>query len=91
MGEWHKRRWGDRREARKAARSKSDWYGDKHKRIQWKQKQKTKLKARAKLDIATIAKSKGTSRSLVHTSRPTAQMKKMTKVHHGEVNLMERS
>ena len=54
-------------------------------------KGKTKVKTRAGLDIATIAESSGTSEWVVHTSGPTAQLRKTAKVHHGKVILRRRS
>ena len=78
----------ERRGARKAPRA-GTLIGTvtKTKTMVTKAKAKARVRARVKPDSATIAESKGISEWTVHTSGPTAQMKKMTKVHHGKGNL----
>ena len=55
-------------------------------------KAKSKVKkVRTKTEIATIAESKGASERIVHANGPTVLMTKMTKFHHGKVDLRETS
>ena len=55
------------------------------------EKARGRAKARVKPDTATTAESRGTSVQTVHTSGPTALMKKVIKYYRGRASLKERT
>ena len=55
------------------------------------EKARARAKARAKSDTATTAESRDTPEYTVHTSGPTALIKKMTKHRRGRGSLKERT